>query len=978
MPRLQLLGTACCQVAERRHELPASVPGALLAYLATRGEWVARETLLALIWPERSDADAQHNLRVTLHRMRQLLSRWGLADALQAERTRLRVQLPSDVAALRAAVSRGDWADALALHQGTFLAGFVLRGFEVLEEWVAVERDALTAAWRQAARREAERLEQAGQPLAASQVLQQLLENDLLEEDLLQALLRLAARGGDRALALDTYGRYVARASAELGLSPLPATRSWAEALQAQVPSAVAPAPPLRAELPPALQGQLLAGRDRERAWLVDLPPGLALVSGEPGQGKTALVAVAWPQALRLDCQEGQGSVPLEPVARWLSRAWPELRLQPRAEALRPVLSRLLPELAEGEVFAPGDGASLLAALQELLLAHPHGVWVDDLQWADDTTWHLLQMLASQAGVRLLASFRPTELPPDRRQWLQEEADAGRLQQLTLAPLDAQALQQIVAELTAGQDSEGLVSWLAAHSGGNPYFAIESLRLQWAEGRVTAVQGPLHLPVRLPVRLPVHLAALVRRRVQALDEATQRVLGIAAVLGDLQDLELLAHTAGLSPWAVAEAVSQAQASGLVRERRFAHDLTRQWLYADLPEARRQLLHAACVRLQAAHWPPQRLAHHAWLAGDVPAAVAATVRASVQERSRGLQAAAQQRVDEALTRLRAAEQDADALFPGLAASLLVEAGRGDFQHGAYDACHARCGQALQALPTPALRAEALVLQGDVLMHQGQLSRVPALIAAAEESDPDTPDLLMLRLKHFQALGEHERCVPLLQSRIAQLRRLAPGEALASMLSTLGCVHDLANRNEEALPCHQEALGMAQRLKLHYVEMQVVLNVLITLQALGRMEDAFVLGERALRLPHCDATDWLLNNLAWLYLQSGRLLDAERLYAQVGPAASALLRCVVCAKRLELASRLERGSAELQTRAEHLLQAMSSTEGYQGQAVGIIALLDHAAPALQAQARAFVRPQPLNPGLQARLDDALQRHGGVGSP
>jgi hypothetical protein len=153
----------------------------------------------------------------------------------------------------------------------------------------------------------------------------------------------------------------------------------------------------------------------------------------------------------------------------------------------------------------------------------------------------------------------------------------------------------------------------------------------------------------------------------------------------------------------------------------------------------------------------------------------------------------------------------------------------------------------------------------------------------------------------------------------------------------------------------------------------MNVIIPLQALGRIDEAFVLGERALRLPVCDATDTLRNNLAWLYLQAGRLQEAERLYAQIGPATSALLKCVVCAKRLELADLLVLGRAERHARAELLLQAMSSTEGYQGQAVGIIALLDHASPALHAQALAFVRSQPLNPGLQARLDAALQRWG-----
>ena len=46
---------------------------ALLAYLATEYQIAhARETLLALFWPEETMADAQNNLRVTLSRLREL------------------------------------------------------------------------------------------------------------------------------------------------------------------------------------------------------------------------------------------------------------------------------------------------------------------------------------------------------------------------------------------------------------------------------------------------------------------------------------------------------------------------------------------------------------------------------------------------------------------------------------------------------------------------------------------------------------------------------------------------------------------------------------------------------------------------------------------------------------------------------------------------------------------------------------------
>lgn len=55
------------------HALPNILPGWIVAFLAVQGDWVARERLLALLWPDAASADAQHSLRVNLHRVRILL-----------------------------------------------------------------------------------------------------------------------------------------------------------------------------------------------------------------------------------------------------------------------------------------------------------------------------------------------------------------------------------------------------------------------------------------------------------------------------------------------------------------------------------------------------------------------------------------------------------------------------------------------------------------------------------------------------------------------------------------------------------------------------------------------------------------------------------------------------------------------------------------------------------------------------------------
>ncbi len=121
--------------------LPLTLPAALLVVLAVQPGWLARERLALVFWPDAAPADALHHLRVNLHRARQLLHGWGQAEALQAERSRVRLDLPSDLAELG--------------RQGAahWLQGWRLHGFEGFASWCDETGLQLQAEWLAMARR---------------------------------------------------------------------------------------------------------------------------------------------------------------------------------------------------------------------------------------------------------------------------------------------------------------------------------------------------------------------------------------------------------------------------------------------------------------------------------------------------------------------------------------------------------------------------------------------------------------------------------------------------------------------------------------------------------------------------------------------------------------------------------------------------------------------------------------------------------
>src|SRR5262249_22762317 len=118
---------------------------AILALLARAGQrGIAREKVLALLWPDAEDDRGSKALAQAIYALRKDLG----ADEVISGVTELRVDpaiVSSDVAEFVAAVSRGDDERVVELYKGPFLDGFHLPNAEDFTRWVEGERAALAA-----------------------------------------------------------------------------------------------------------------------------------------------------------------------------------------------------------------------------------------------------------------------------------------------------------------------------------------------------------------------------------------------------------------------------------------------------------------------------------------------------------------------------------------------------------------------------------------------------------------------------------------------------------------------------------------------------------------------------------------------------------------------------------------------------------------------------------------------------------------
>ena len=120
--------------------------------------------------------------------------------------------------------------------------------------------------------------------------------------------------------------------------------------------------------------------------------------------------------------------------------------------------------------------------------------------------------------------------------------------------------------------------------------------------------------------MPTVLRDVVLQRLSSLDDPAREILGAAAVVGMTPDERVLAEVAGSGPPAIARALAQAQAVGLLHEEggrcRFRHALAQQIVYESVPVSSRRWLHLrtaqaleAGVESGGGPRPVARLAHH---------------------------------------------------------------------------------------------------------------------------------------------------------------------------------------------------------------------------------------------------------------------------------------------------------------------------------------------------------------------------------
>jgi predicted ATPase len=292
----------------------------------------------------------------------------------------------------------------------------------------------------------------------------------------------------------------------------------------------------------------------------------IVFLSGEAGIGKSRLVdeLESYGKTLRVRtlpcrCASKQGSYAYQPFVEAI-REYLNNKNVNSVETLEAFINELAPGLVptlpalrvfldiriEGESDLGGKEQlwdAVCTLLTKFAQERPLILFVDDLHWADEDTLDLFSYIARNtpaARMIIVGTYRNEDVQSEGEEphpllRLQAELQStDRFLLIGLERLPAEALRDMVASLFPGSDfGPTFYESLHAETEGNPFFAVETLKLLKMEGAIEKSGDAFRLKEDYDrIAIPRSIQDIVLRRIERLKEDEREILEIGAVEGE--------------------------------------------------------------------------------------------------------------------------------------------------------------------------------------------------------------------------------------------------------------------------------------------------------------------------------------------------------------------------------------------------------------------------------------------------------------
>jgi len=239
--------------------------------------------------------------------------------------------------------------------------------------------------------------------------------------------------------------------------------------------------------------------------------------------------------------------------------------------------------------------------LKRISSKRPILIFIDDLQWADRASVHLLHYLTDnfeESPVLIISAMRPHYFEENEGlKEIQYRMDGlNNFNKINLDPLNWKESLEAVKKLLKENDvPETFVEMIHEVSEGNPLFTKESIK-QLIDDNVVDPTKNRYPDKKDEIKIPNVVTNIMEKRFYKFDRDTKKVLQIGSVIGEEIKLDLLLNVLNIDKLEIYDCIDNLLETNIWKEipseekYRFSHSLTHKAAYDNIPLIKRREIH----------------------------------------------------------------------------------------------------------------------------------------------------------------------------------------------------------------------------------------------------------------------------------------------------------------------------------------------------------------------------------------------------